>query len=73
MQPPETRYHTIESSGYPKTYGDEDSDLISHLMKMIEAFTEDIIPLTKYRKTKANRKETLQRKPIKPIKKYRKI
>ena len=39
------------STGYPNTPEEQDYDLKSHLMKMIEAFKEDIIiPLKKYRK-----------------------
>jgi hypothetical protein len=47
---------TTVSPGYPNTHEKRDSDLKSHLMKMIEAFKEDIKPpLKKYRKTQANR------------------
>jgi hypothetical protein len=46
---------TTVSPGYPSTPEEQDSDLKSHLMMMIEDYKEDIInSLKKYRRTKVN-------------------
>jgi hypothetical protein len=42
LAPSEPSSLTTASPGYPNTHGKQDNDLKSHVMKMIEAFKEDI-------------------------------
>ena len=42
MAPSEPSSPTTASPGYPNTLEEQDYDLNSHLMEMIEAFKEDI-------------------------------
>jgi hypothetical protein len=45
---------TTVSPGYPITQEMQESNLNSHLMKMIKDFKKDITPLKKYRRTQVN-------------------
>jgi hypothetical protein len=63
---------TTASPGYPKIHEEQDCDLKSHLIKMIEGFKKDINNSLKEIQKNTNMKKTLQRKQISPLKKYRK-
>jgi hypothetical protein len=47
----EPSFPTTSNPGYPNTPENQDSDLKSHLIKMIEDLEKDKTPLKKYRKT----------------------
>jgi hypothetical protein len=58
MAPPVPSYPTTASPGYPNTPEAKENDFKSNLMKMIEAFREEMInPLKKYRNTQSNNNE----------------
>ena len=59
----EPNFPTTASPGYPNTPKKQDSDLKSHLMKMIEAFKEDI----------NNSLKEIQENTIRQVKKLNKI
>jgi hypothetical protein len=42
MSPPEPSYPTTASPMYPNTHEEQENDLKSNLIKMAEAFKEDI-------------------------------
>ena len=56
LAPSEPIFPTTERPGYPKTYGKQDNVVKAYVMKIIEAFKEDIRnSLKKYTETQANR------------------
>lgn len=55
VAPSESNSLTTASPGYSNMSEKQDSDLESHIMKMIEDLKEDITSLKKYRTTQGNR------------------
>jgi hypothetical protein len=57
LAPTEPSFSTTASPGSPNTPEQQDSDLKSHLMKMIEAFKEDINNSLKEKKESINKEK----------------
>jgi len=70
MTPSEHKYPTIANPGYPNTTKEQGNDLKSNLVKMIEAFKEEMYKSFKeiQENTIKKRWRSLKRKEINPLK-----
>jgi hypothetical protein len=73
LTPSEPSFPTTAIPGYTNTPENQDADLKSYLMKIIEFYKDDINnTLKEIQENTVNREKPLRRKQINPLKKYRK-
>ena len=72
MIPSDHRYPFTDNPGYPNTARAQENDLKSNLIKMIEAFKEEMNKSLKEIQENTIKERSLKRKHINPLKTYRK-